>query len=84
MGDEIDPYWCLPPRPTKPLPQVERLTAEVERLHSLLVKACVRIANYRAGSLSGVMVTKRIERIKKIYGINLRYTGAGFEEDTTK
>lgn len=58
--------------------------SEYERVHSLLVKACVRIANYRAGSLSGVMVTKRIERIKKIYGINLRYTGAGFEEDTTK
>ena len=85
MSDEIDPYWCLPPRPTKPLPQVARLTAEVERLHSLLVKACVEIAEARIRNDRHPMrIAGEIQIIKTDYGIRLRWTGATFEEDTTK
>lgn len=80
MSDDIDPDWCLPPRPLKPLPQVARLTAERDAIRALLVKACVEIANR-----NDVTPTRNIiAHIGWDYGIRLRWTGAGFEEDTTK
>lgn len=82
MSDEIDPDWCLPPRPLKPLPQVARLTAERDALRALLVKACVEIAD-RVDFPSDEWM---LRHMKDKYGIRFRWneTTKTFEEDTTK
>lgn len=54
--------------------------AELNRLHSLLVKACVEIAD----RIDMTSVAKIIEHVEQNYGIRLRWTGAMFTEDTTK
>lgn len=51
-----------------------------DEIHSLLVKACVELANR-----NDVTPTRNIiAHIARDYGIRLRWTGSTFEEDTTK
>jgi len=85
MSDEedIDENWSLPPRQLRPLPQVAKLTEERDRLHALLVKACVEIAR-RMIDESPLTLTEITACIKDDYGIVLVYTREGWTEDTTK
>ena len=80
MSDDIDYDWGMAPRPLKPLPQVERLTAERDEWRAKCVKACVEIAD----RIDMTSVAKIIEHVEQNYGIRLRWTGAMFTEDTTK
>lgn len=53
---------------------------DYDDLRSLLVKACVEIAD----RIDMTSVAKIIEHVEQNYGIRLRWTGAMFTEDTTK
>jgi len=80
MSEDFDPDWGLPPRPMRPLPQVAKLTAERDELHAKLVKAVIEIVGYWPNVIKH-SIDERIAMARNVYGIRLRWTGDGFEED---